>query len=134
VHVTVADLVASIKNEAQVPNAPGNYAGVFLLAQDPALQRLVSTWPNVPVSAMPAGDMPCPETMPEGARLRWLWTLLEPDPLPVWRERAGLPDAPHVTRAQWLAIENKMVLPDGTLSVWTERWVRQQVLDRLGGG
>jgi hypothetical protein len=130
---TIADLVAALNNEAQQPNAPGMFGGVVLLSQDPTLARLIACWPNVPVSALPSGSTPVPDELPEGAKLRWLWTSLEPDPFPAWVRIAGLPEnAPHVQRACWVAVENKMILPDGKLSAWAERWVRGQVMSRLG--
>jgi hypothetical protein len=105
---------------------------VNLLVNDPDLERLVAVWANVPLPPDPEPDEECPPDLPVWARLRWVWSRLEPDPIPVWIGLAGLPDAPHIRRAVSLAVDNRIVLPDGTLSSWALVYVQQQARRTLG--
>jgi len=133
---TAADLVADLaaRDIEARKQEPGNYGVVVLLKQDPTLARLVSAWPNVPVAEFSDLAAECPPATPAHIRLRWLWSLLEPDPIPAWIAVAGLPDAPFVRRACYTAIDNRMVRPDGTLSLWTSAFVLDLVKQSLSGG
>lgn len=116
---SAADLVADLRDrdaEGRKEEA-GNYGVVVLLKSDQTLARLVACWPNVPVSLLDE-RAECPPALPPHARLRWLWSLLDPDPIPSWIEMAGLPDAAFVRRACFTAIDNRMVHPDGAVSRW----------------
>lgn len=126
---SVADLLTELQLRA-APNAEtGNFGPVLLLAQDETLTRLVACWPNVPPPTLPVDPQTTlvPDDMPESAHYRWLWSLLEPDPIPLWLRYAGLPDAPPFRRLCWLAIDNRMVLPDGTVSAWADRFIGRAV-------
>lgn len=129
--VTAADIVADLAQQGAAPRDPSNYGPVVLMDQDETLTRLVATWPNVSGCVLSNLDEACPEGMPEHARLRWLWTLLEPDPIPLWICMAGLPHAPHIERLCWLAIDNRIVLPDGTISTWAEQYLSRNVAGRM---
>lgn len=99
---------------------------VLILDQDPTVQRLVSVWGSVARSPFPY-TAPCPPALPEARHVRWMWAMLEPDPIPAWVEMSGLPDAPHVRRACFVAIDNCMVYPDGTVSRWASQYLRDLV-------
>jgi hypothetical protein len=94
----------------------GNYSVVLLAERDPILGRLLAAWPNVPRATDPNPEEVCPEGTPKENRLRWLWSRVPEDVFLSWARLAGLPEAAHIRRAQWVAIENRMVLPDGTLA------------------
>lgn len=119
----VADAIAADEANAGV---------ISLLVNDPDLERLVAVWANVPLPPDPNPDEECPLDLPEWSRLRWVWSRLEPDPVPVWIALAGLPDAPHIRRAVALAVDNRIALPDGTLSQWALVYVQQQARRTLG--
>jgi hypothetical protein len=110
---------------------PASFAPAIMLKSDPTLLQLVAAWPNAPRGMFDGEADASP--VPLDARTRWLWALVEPDPIPGWITTAGLPDAPHVRRTCWVAIDNVLVLPDGTLSTWADRYVRQFVFTMLGG-
>lgn len=133
---TAADLVADLKDRdaESRKQEPANFGVVVLLKADPVLARLVAAWPNVPLSELPDPHAVCPPGTPLHARLRWLWSLLTPDPLPAWIEVAGLPDATYVRRACYAAIDNRMVHPDGELSRWASAFVLDLVKQSLSGG
>jgi hypothetical protein len=59
--------------------------------------------------------------------------LLDPDPIPHWIALAGLPQAPHVRRACFVAIDNRIVLPDGTVSEWASQYLSRKVAGVMGG-
>lgn len=130
-----AEILARIKardnteNVAEGRGDPANFGHVVLLRSNPSLTLLAAAWPNVPPSIDPDPSEVC--EAPESEQVRWYWSRLEPDPIPVWLRTAGLPDADHTRRACWLAIDNCIVHPDGRLSVWAERYVRQFVFDTL---
>lgn len=107
-----------------------NLGVVVLLDQDKLLARLVAIWPNVPLGSLDL-DAECPPATPETHRLRWLWAQLDPDPFPRWLQMAGLFEAPHLIEKCWVAVENKMVFPDGNLSRWARQFVNRKVRGAL---
>jgi len=124
--VTARDILSGLHAEDSLD--PGefpeeqNLGVVILLDQDKLLLRLVACWRNVPQSVLLL-DAECPLDTPEPRRLRWLWAQLEPDPFARWISLAGLPSAPHIIEKCWVAVENKMVFPDGGLSRWARNYV-----------
>lgn len=108
-----------------------NQGAVVLLSQSQALTRLVACWPNVPVSVDPDPREEVPPDTPRSHHIRWLWSRLEPDPIPVWLATAGLPDAPHFRKWCYVAIDNQMVMPDGGRSRWATRYVTARAADVL---
>lgn len=104
----------------------GNIAAVVLLEQDPLLAKLVAVFENTPLPPLPLAAV-APPALPEGRHIRWLWSLLEPDPVPSWIEMAGLPVADHTRRLCQVAIDNRMVLPDGTVSRFAAQFIRALV-------
>ena len=123
--------MAGLIEQGAATRDPANYGPIVLMDQDETLTRLVATWSNLAPSLLPDPDMACPTLLPEHARLRWLWTLLEPDPIPLWMRTAGLPAAPHIERLCWLAIDNRIVLPDGTISQWAREYLSRNVATRM---
>ena len=105
---------------------------VVLLEQHKMLQKLVACWPNVMLPQDSDPTEKAPESIPDSHQMRWLWSRIEPDPVPGWIELAGLPNAPHVRRLAQQAIDNRMVFPDGTLSKWARRFVATRT--NVGGG
>lgn len=128
---TAADIIADLLREGGATRDPSNYGPIVLMDQDETLVRLVATWTNVVPCTLPNPNEECPADVPGHARLRWLWTLLEPDPIPLWIRTAGLPHAPHVERLCWLAIDNRIVLPDGTISGWANEYLSRNVATRM---
>lgn len=126
---TAGEILAQLQ-QRDTSQDVGNIAAVLLLEQDETVQRLVAVWANTPHTPVPYG-MVCPPEIPEGRRVRWLWAILEPDPIPRWIETAGLPDADHVRRACFVAIDNRMVHPDGTVSRWATQYLRSVVRGTL---
>ena len=124
---TAAEILA-----AAIAADDANAGIVSLLEDDQELRRLVAVWTNVPIQPDPNPDEECPADLQVWARLRWLWSRVEPDPIPVWIALAGLPDAPHVRNSIRLAIDNRVVLPDGTLSSWAQVYVQRQARRALG--
>lgn len=118
VGLTARELLAGMKERGASTLEVGNYTPIVLLEMSPELKRLVAVWPNVMADGPrdPQPDQPVPDGLPLLARTDWLWARLEPDPIPDWIRLAGLPDAPHVRRLCRQAIDNRMVLPDGTLA------------------
>jgi len=108
-----------------------NHGVVVLLDQDPLLARLVAVWPNVPRCTDPDPDEEMPPEVHDALVLRWLWSRLEPDPVAAWIATAGLVDRPDIRKKCWVAIENKMVFPDGTRSRWAQQFVTQRVREAL---
>jgi hypothetical protein len=104
----------------------GNIAAVVLLEENPILQKLVAVWPNVPLPPLPLNEL-MPASLPEGQATRWLWSLVPGDVLARWIETAGLPDATHTRRFLQVAIDNRMVFPDGTVSKWASQFIRTLV-------
>lgn len=134
--VTAADILADLKDRdaESRKNDPGNFGVVILLKQDPAVARLVACFQNVPVGAAPDPALRCPENISKVDRIRWYWSRLTPDPIPAWIKVSGLPDAPYVRRAIQVAIDNRMVHPDGAVSTWTNAFLLDYVKQVLGAG
>lgn len=124
---TAAELLASLKEKAASNLEPGNYTAVLLVQEDASLRKLVSVWPNVMLPRDPKPNEVVPDGMRPLARLGWLWARIDPDPIPDWLQLAGLPDAPHTRRLCRVAIDNRMVLPDGTLSPQVKAWLNALV-------
>lgn len=107
--------------------ADQNHGMVLLLDSNKLLQRLVACWSNV---TLPLDEDPreqAPEGLTQAHFLRWLWSRIEPDPIPGWLALAGLPDAPHTRRWCMVAMDNRIVFPDGTRSKWATQFVTRQV-------
>jgi hypothetical protein len=104
-----------------------NLGVVTLLAHDPMLAKLIAAWPTVARRLAPDENPsePSPEGLPASEHERWLWSRVEPEPEPLWAEAAGLPDAPHVRRAMRVLMDNCAVFPDGTMSTWSDRFLRE---------
>jgi len=124
---TAANILASEKAAAAA-----NQALVTLIETDASLARLIAVWGSVPRTPDPVPDEEYPSALPESMRLRWLWSRVEPDPVPEWITYSGLPDAPHVRRSIMLAISNRIVLPDGTLAPWADAYIQRQARMALG--
>jgi len=105
------------------------YACIPLIEEDSQLMKLAIAWRKVRPQGLTAErlGMMCPQMTPRDLEVRWLWALVEPDPLPRWIEVAGLPYAPHVIRACNVLIDHEAVLPDGTLSVIVEQYIQRKV-------
>lgn len=133
--MTIADLMDLLRVEDRLDSEAHperqNDGVVILLAHDAILARLVAAWPNVPRSRFPDPSKLLPPTLPSAHSLRWLWAHLEPDPIPVWLSTAGLPDRPDNVKRCWVAIENKMVFPDGTRSKWAQEFIARKVREAL---
>lgn len=86
---------------------------LYLMREDPDMLKLIAAWRQVP---LPYLDMQRECNVPERLRIRWLWSLLDPDPTGEWIEHAGLPDAPHTRRACRMAADNLLVFPDGDIA------------------
>lgn len=105
-----------------------NVGVVAMVASDRILQRLIAAWENVGRRLLP-DHRPfeeVPEGLPESEHERWLWSRVEPDPFDLWSEMAGLPDAPHIHRSMRLLMNNGVVFPDGTLSQWAVKWLKEK--------
>ena len=111
---------------------PANFGPVILLMQDAVLVRLVACWPNIQAPTDPDPNEECPAGIAASDRVRWYWARLEPDPIPEWIALAGLPDALHVRRAARTAIDNRIVLPDGTVSTWAGKFLASHVASVIG--
>lgn len=108
--LTAREVLAEVR---EVAKRRGSAA--ILVEQDPLLTRLVAVWPSVCPGKLPR-DAACPIKMELPMKIRWLWAMLPGDPIAVWLRLAGLPDADHTRRACWVAIENLIVLPNGSIS------------------
>ena len=128
-----SDVLDGLNARAGEARDPGNFGAVVLLEQDETLLRLAACWRNVPAAVQPDPLLEVPPGLPEAAWLRWYWSHLEPDPIPVWIAVAGLPYASHIIRAAMLAVDNRMVHPDGTVSTWVEQYLSRVVQSSLGG-
>lgn len=129
----VADLLADLQTRAGASLDAGNFGPALMMDQDEELTRLVACWRNVPVPVLPPGETPLPEALPPEARLRWLWSMIEPDPIPTWIRMSGLPNSPHIRRLCWVAIDNRMVHPDGSISEWASQYLSRTLAQRMGG-
>jgi hypothetical protein len=118
---------------ADALQADGDNTGIVnLLDTSPDLRRLVAVWTNVPIPLDPDPNEECPASLPVAIRLRWVWSRLDPDPVPVWITYAGLPDAPHIRRLVQMAMDNRIVFPDGTLSQWATVYLQREARSVLG--
>jgi hypothetical protein len=114
--ITAKNILDGLKIRAGQNEDTGNYSILILVERDPLLARLVAAWPNV---LRPQDENPeeqCPPELSPDKRLRWLWSRFPDELYATWARLAGLPFAAHTERVQWVAIENRMVLPDGTLA------------------
>ena len=67
-----------------------------------------------------------PEGLPATERTRYLWASIEPDPVPIWAEAAGLPNAPHIERAMLTLLDCGIIFPDGEISQWAKRYMKAE--------
>jgi len=122
-----SDILAELK-------ARDKYA-TFTMAQcSPTHMQLVTAWSAVQVPDDTDPDEECPPATPPHLLVRWLWSRLEPDPMPAWIEAAGLPNAPHIRRTCRVLQDNGVVLPDGSLAGSVEEYLRlkyEASVDRL---
>lgn len=125
------DVLAELHDRSGASRDAGNFGPVVLLDQSEDLIRLVGVWRNVPAVEQPDPETPVPDGLPESAHLRWYWSLLDPGLIPTWIRTAGLPDAPHVRRLCWSAIDNRLVYPDGNISQWAEQYLSRTVAARM---
>lgn len=114
--ITAKNILDGLKMRGAKNDDAGNYSVLILVERDPLLARLVSVWPNVPRPHDEKPEEPCPGEIAHDKRIRWLWSRFPEEVFESWARLAGLPYAPHVERVQWVAIENRMVLPDGSLA------------------
>ena len=112
---TAAEILDRMKDRDQF-----NLGVVTMLTMDKSgdLMRLCACWSNVAycLDGDSNPDEVCPPDTPATHHERWLWSRVEPDPEPVWAEVAGLPEAPHITRAMRVLQQIGAVFPDGTTS------------------
>lgn len=122
----MARLAALDNGDPEAAKSARNFAPAALLS-DETLGRLVCAWPNVPVLPFTPEQRgrEVPPATPAHRVFRWVFAQLEPDPVPVWIEMAGLPEAPHTRRLAYLAIDQRLVRPDGTLSTWASRFAEE---------
>lgn len=121
---TTSSILSAVRARTTA-NDVGTYACIPLLEGDPTLMRLATAWPKVrPAELL---NLPCPEAIPRDREVRWLWAVINPDPIPRWIELAGLPDAPHTRRACYVLIDNEAVLPDGTLALVVEQYIQRKI-------
>lgn len=108
--LTARDILATVKElAAKRKNIQPMVSG------DQVLRKLATAWLSVVPPKLNRNAV-CPGRLPHLARIRWLWSLLPGDVIGTWLRVAGFPDADHTRRAAWMAIENLVVLPDGTLA------------------
>lgn len=107
-----------------------NHGILMLLDGSKLLARLAAIWPNVPCPHDPDLDEEVPPDTPAAYHLRWLWSRINPDPIPTWLLMAGLPDAAHTRRLAEVAIQNMVVLPPALRGQppWRARYATQYVL------
>lgn len=116
---TAADVMYYIRETLSEDFDP---APATLMIFNKELAHLLAAWPNVPRSSFDE-DADC-TLVPSHAQVRWLWSILDPDPVPIWIQYAGLPDAPHVRRAVSMAIDNRLAHPDGKISYHARKLVQ----------
>jgi len=97
-------------------------AGLQWYQEDPGLRALVLAWANVPSAVRPKGGDPPHDT---AARWAWLWSQYEYKATE-WIELAGIADQRWGMRLVDRAIRLRLVLPDGTLPAWLQRFVLLQ--------
>ena len=105
-----------------------NIGAVSMLDTDPVLARLVSVFQAIGncIPDDPNPDEECPEATPGHLQIRWVWSRLNPDPVSMWIEASGLPDAPHIRRACYVAIDTAMVYSDGCMAGWVSAFLKQR--------
>lgn len=121
---TAANVLSDLRSRTTARDV-GTYACIPLLEGDQMLMRLAVAWRKV----RPAGfdvDVELPDALAT-RDVRWLWSLIEPDPIPRWIEVAGLPFAAHTIKACYVLIDNEAALPDGNLSLVVEQYIRGKV-------
>lgn len=97
---------------------------LLMHSHDKLLPRLVAAWlPAARRLSNPSIGEVIPSSLPPVARTRYLWAGIEPDPVEVWAETAGLPLAPHVERAMLVLLDHGVIFPDGTISAWAVRYL-----------
>jgi len=102
-----------------------NIGIVPLVHGDAVMSRLVASWISAARRLIPADPHEhCPDSIPASDRTAWLWARVEPEPVGVWIDVAGLPDTEYTRRAAKTLIDNCAVFPDGTMSAWLVRWLR----------
>lgn len=122
---TAAQILSELRART-VAQDVSTYACIPLLEQDQMLMRLTIAWRKVRPGPIPE-QTKIDKSIPRDREVRWLWSLVEPDPLPRWIEIAGLPVARHTLRACYVLIDNEAVVPDGSLAVVVERYIQQKV-------
>ena len=101
-----------------------------MLDTNPDLRQLVATWARVPKSTFNT-KLEC--KVPETMWVKWLWAILEPDPISEWIRLSGLPDAEHIRRACYQAIETLLVLPDGSLAECVRNYLQPRKAEKATG-
>ena len=104
---------------------------ILLLDQDQVIARLVACWPNAPRSYDVKPNEEIPEVLPWEHIVRWLWTRLEPDPIPGWIRAAGLVCRTDTIRKCWVAIDNKMVFPDYTRAPGAQKFIARRAKEAM---
>jgi hypothetical protein len=97
---------------------------VLLIADDPALTKIVIAWSNLDMR--PAKKMARSHGESERERWDWLWDNADYS-LEELAERAGL-TAALVERKIKPLIANRVLYPDGTVNSFVQRYLRDQVL------
>lgn len=119
--MTAGEVLDRLKRKAE------DYSGfVSVMRRDHTLRKLVMAWPALDVGKDPSPDDPCHDSIKGPAQARWLFARIEPDPIPRWIAVAGLPDVPHVRATCYLAIDNRLVMADGTLPEPVKAYVLAQ--------
>ena len=115
--MSAAELLAEVQERDE-----DNQGLLVLLDNDDDMGRLVAVWQNMMLPAF-NGDEAAPDTLRGLQRLRRLWSQIDYDFVAEWIGLAGLPDAAHIRRSAQLAMDNRAVYPDGSLSYWAQVWV-----------
>ncbi len=122
---TAARILADLRART-IERGAGTFACIPLIEADQQLMRLVTAWPKVRPNPVREGEV-CPEVIAPYMEVRWLWTCIDPDPLPRWIQVAGLPLARHTINACYVLIDNEAVMPDGTLALVVEQYIQRKV-------
>lgn len=130
---TAANVLSDLRARTAARDV-GTYACIPLLEGDQMLMRLAIAWRKVRPPEIRNVDVEIPQGFPQDREVRWLWSLIEPDPMPRWIEIAGLPVARHTIKACFVLIDNEAVVPDGQLALVVEQYIQRKVgtfLDRM---